>query len=299
MFVLAHISDIHLNYPPYLYELSLKRIIGLANWHFNRKKYLSHEVVKLLINDISSHNADHIAITGDLVNMTSKREVYAAKNWLKSIGNPNDISIVFGNHDAYVSGSKEKSLRAWKKYIAGDTTCTRGKIFPYMRVRNNVALIGCSTVVNTPPFISNGYFGQKQADDTSQLLCKAKQDGLFRIIMMHHPPVLDESSIYNRMFGIKRFQDVIAKEGVELILHGHTHLNSLHWMTSQETVAPVVGVASASQKKATRKPMASYNLFYIAKNYNNWTLRGERYTLSPDATHIKKECSNIFHNNHG
>ncbi|RPD37775.1 metallophosphoesterase [Candidatus Liberibacter solanacearum] len=288
MFVLAHISDIHISCPLSFSELSLKRIIGLANWHFSRKKYFSHTMVDLLVNDISSHNINHLAITGDIVNMTTNREISEAIHWLKNIVNPHDISIVLGNHDAYTNSSKKKSLRAWSDYIAGDTPPIEKKQFPYLRVRNNIALIGCSTAIATPPFSANGYFGQEQDHDTSKFLRKAKKEGLFRVIMMHHPPFLDTSTIYNRMFGIKRFKNMILREGAELMLHGHTHRNSLHWIDCAKKLIPVVGIAAACHKKN-----ASYNLFYIEKKHDRWTLRGKRYTLS-DSNGVQKNCSNIF-----
>ncbi|MBA5723677.1 metallophosphoesterase [Candidatus Liberibacter sp.] len=296
MFILAHMSDIHLSCPPTITELSIKRLVGLANWHFNRKKHFSQTAVDLLVNDISTRNIDHLSITGDIVNLANNREVSAATHWLESIGNPHDISIIPGNHDAYASGSQMKSLHAWRNYITSDIPCTEKKLFPYLRIRNNIALIGCSTAIMTPPFTANGYFGPKQAEDTAKILRKANKDGIFRVVMMHHPPVLNTTSIYNRMFGIQRFKDMILCEGAELILHGHTHLNSLHWIQSPGGRTPVVGIASASHRIKTKKPQASYNLFYIARHGDYWNLRGARYTLSPDSTHVHEECSNIFPN---
>ncbi|MEG8099217.1 metallophosphoesterase [Candidatus Liberibacter brunswickensis] len=297
MFVLAHISDIHLSYPPTFSELSPKRLVGLANWHFNRKRYFSNSTAIMLINDILLHKVDHISITGDIVNFTCKREISAATHWLKSIGKPHDISIVPGNHDVYVIGSQERSLSEWKNYITSDSCLSdskKKKLFPYLRIRDNIALIGCSTAIATPPFTANGYFGQEQADDTSKLLRKAKKEGLFRVIMMHHPPILGTISVCNRMFGIKRFKKMIWDEGAELILHGHTHLNSLYWMNSYKKLIPVVGIASASQKINTDKPQASYNLFYIEKKHECWKIIRERYTISPDYLSIQKKCSDIF-----
>ncbi|MBL0848902.1 MAG: metallophosphoesterase [Candidatus Liberibacter ctenarytainae] len=294
MFVLAHISDLHLSYPSSFSELSFKRLVGLANWHLNRKKYFSHKVLDLLINDILSRDVDHLSITGDIVNLANKREISAATHWLKSIGKSIDISIVLGNHDTYVCGSKTKSTHAWRDYIIGDSSAIGKPVFPYLRVRKNIAFIGCCTAIATPLFSANGCFGEKQAYETAKLLRQASKDGLFRVIMLHHPPIANITSIYNRMFGIKRFQDMILHEGAELILHGHTHTNSLHWIQGMKKLTPVVGIASASQTINTKKPQASYNLFYIEKPYNDWELRAERYTLSPDSNHIQKECTNIF-----
>ncbi|AHA28357.1 metallophosphoesterase family protein [Candidatus Liberibacter americanus] len=298
MFILAHISDLHLTAPLYLYELSPKRIIGLLNWKFNRQKYFANKIADLLINDIALRNTDHLVITGDLVNLSGKREIDKSTSLLKRAGNPDSISIVPGNHDKYAKSAQKYSLNAWKNYIVGDKPYIKERLFPYMRVRDNIALIGCSTSILTPPFIANGYFGKKQAEDTSLLLRQAKKDDLFRIIMMHHPPVLDKTSLHNRLFGIKRFQDMINREGAELILHGHTHINSVQWLPNPKNITPVVGVSSACQAIKSKKQQASYNLFYIEKHENNWRLKGERYTLLPDATGMQEKGYNIFHDDY-
>ena len=55
-----------------------------------------------LVADLKARTPDHIAVTGDLVNLSLPSEFVAARAWLDALGNPRDVSVVPGNHDAYV-----------------------------------------------------------------------------------------------------------------------------------------------------------------------------------------------------
>ena len=41
------------------------------------------------------------------------KEIDAARIWLEALGTPHDVSVVPGNHDAYVPGALDKVLGAW------------------------------------------------------------------------------------------------------------------------------------------------------------------------------------------
>ena len=290
MFKLAHISDVHLGPLPELSlrELASKRITGFVNWHRNRSRHLFTGTLDTLLADIEKKDPDHLAMTGDLVNLASSLEIKAVTEWLEDAGKPENISVVPGNHDAYVPGAYEKTTRAWYPYMRGDDAPAhwhdRHHCFPYMRVRGPVALIGCSTAVATPPFAASGYFGQRQARATVNLLRQAGEAGLFRIVMIHHPPIRGATSMHKRMIGIRRFAATISSGGAELVIHGHTHLNTVYWLKGPEAPVPVVGIASASQAPDGHKPPAAYNLFTVVGEPGNWHLTRERYALNSDAT---------------
>lgn len=292
MFKLAHISDVHLGPLPdlSLRELASKRITGFVNWHRNRVRHLFPGTLDCLMQDIEVRNPDHLAITGDLVNLASSLEIEAVTEWLADAGDPNEISVVPGNHDAYVPGAYEKITHAWYPFMRGDDGPSgwmkKHASFPYMRVRGRVALIGCSTAVATPPFAASGYFGPRQARATVNLLRQAGEAGLFRIVMIHHPPIRGATSMHKRMIGIRRFAATISAGGAELVLHGHTHLNTLHWLKGHTGPVPVVGIASASQGPGGSKPVAAYNLFSVDGEPGDWRLTRERYAINPDATGV-------------
>jgi 3',5'-cyclic AMP phosphodiesterase CpdA len=288
MFRLAHISDVHLGPLPALtfLELFSKRITGFVNWHRNRRRHLFTNTLDIVLEDIERRDPDHLAITGDLVNLASSLEIAAVRKWLPEAGTPEHVSVVPGNHDAYVRGAYEKSTRAWYPYMRGDAAPAEWQedmhVFPYLRVRDQVAIIGCSTAVATPPFSASGYFGSRQARETVNMLRAAGEAGLFRVVLIHHPPIRGATSFHKRMIGIRRFAATVSTGGADLVLHGHTHLNTVHWLPGHMKQIPVVGIASASQGPGGHKPPAGYNLFSISGAPGNWNVMRERFALTPD-----------------
>ena len=80
-YTLAHLSDPHL--PPLpkprLIELAGKRALGYVNWTRNRHKYQRREVLDALVTDVRAQAPDHIAVTGDLVNLALEAEFAPAR----------------------------------------------------------------------------------------------------------------------------------------------------------------------------------------------------------------------------
>jgi 3',5'-cyclic AMP phosphodiesterase CpdA len=288
MFRLAHISDPHIGPLPRIkfHELASKRITGFVNWQRNRRKQLFGNTLELLIEDIERLKPDHLALTGDIINLAADLEVEASKLWLESFADPRNVSVVPGNHDAYVPGALMHVLNAWRPYMIGDNHHpaweTADQIFPYLRVRDNVALIGVSTATASPPFMASGYFGRSQARRLANLLQETGERGLFRVIMIHHPPIRGATPNYKRMIGIRRFAAALSLGGAELVLHGHTHLNTLFWLDGRDGRVPVMGISSASQGHGGHKPAAGYNLFHIDGERGDWRLLRERFALARD-----------------
>ena len=109
-FTLAHLSDPHL--PPLpkprLIELAGKRALGYVNWTRNRHKYQRREVLDTLVADIKAQAPDHIAVTGDLVNLALEAEFAPARAWLDGVGPPDRVTTIPGNHDAYVRATSHR-----------------------------------------------------------------------------------------------------------------------------------------------------------------------------------------------
>ena len=118
MFVLAHLSDPHLGpLPrPRLAELASKRLLGFVNWHLRRHACHRPDVLDALIADVSAAAPDHIAITGDLINIALEEEFGPARAWLDRVGAPDRVSFVPGNHDIYVRATYNETsvTMAWR-----------------------------------------------------------------------------------------------------------------------------------------------------------------------------------------
>jgi 3',5'-cyclic AMP phosphodiesterase CpdA len=284
MFRLAHLSDVHLGpLPDVAYrDLVSKRITGYVNWHRNRRQFLHDNVIDAIVSDMKAAGPDHIAVTGDLVNLALDIEIDMARQWLELLGDPHGISVVPGNHDAYVPGAFDKVCRAWGGWMTSDsaTPPQDREAFPYLRIRENVALIGVTSARATAPFMATGFFREGQRRRLARLLDETGKRGLFRVIMIHHPPVRAAVPQHKRLFGIGRFQRTVLSDGAELVLHGHSHVPSLYTIAGKDGPVPVVGVAAAGQAVGGSKPAAQYNLLDISGEKGNWALRLTRRGLT-------------------
>ncbi|MCO4315787.1 metallophosphoesterase [Phyllobacterium sp. 21LDTY02-6] len=278
MFRLAHISDIHLSPLPSLTlrELISKRITGYINWRSNRREAMAGGALDMVIADLKANAPDHIAVTGDLVNLALDEELETARAWLKTLGDPDDVSVVPGNHDAYVPGALKKTRLFWEAWMRGDRqSAEKSPVeFPYLRVRGDVALIGVSSARATAPFMATGDIRSKQAQKLGEILAETGRRGLFRVVMIHHPPVRGAAPSHKRLLGIGLFQRTVREHGAELVLHGHTHLSTIYQIGGPDWSIPVVCVPSASQGFASsHKPAGAFNLFSIARTNAGWTCR--------------------------
>ena len=298
MFRLAHLSDIHLGpLPEIAYrDLVSKRITGYINWRRNRSGDLHEGVIDRIVADLKRHAPDHIAVTGDLMNLALTGEVELSRLWLEALGAPADVSVVPGNHDAYVRGALAKACAAWSPFMAGDGAAgpMRPGGFPYLRVRGSVALVGVSSARATAPFMASGFFGEGQARRLGLLLDQARANGLFRVVMIHHPPVRGATAAHKRLFGIGRFQETMRRHGAELVLHGHTHLPTTYRIDGRDGEIPVIGVAAAGQAPRGRKPAGQYNLFTISGEPRAWRIALVRRGISDVNANVHDIATETF-----
>lgn len=278
MIKLAHISDVHLGPLPGIKptELMSKRITGYLNWKFNRAHHMHSDTLERLVAHLKVSNPDFCAITGDMMNLSTKKEVAHVAQWLENFMPPEQACVVPGNHDAYVPGVLEQAKQSWKAYMSGQSA--EGETFPYVRTVGEVAIIGCSSAVATPPFFSNGRIDDAQNDRLADILKQTGQQGLFRVVLIHHPPV----DIYARSFmrglrGASGFRNAIRHSGAELVLHGHLHTSMINAIEGLSGEVPVIGVASASANAGKGEQPARYNLFSIERLRNNWSCTMTEY----------------------
>ena len=285
MFRLAHLSDIHLGpLPPLAWHQFLsKRLTGYLNWHYGRAKSMETDTLGALVADLRARHPDHIAVTGDLTNLGLPLEIANAARWLDTLGSPSDVSVVPGNHDAYLRGTVGQATKAWAAWMAGERIGHAP--YPFLRRTGPLALIGCSSAVAMPLFVAAGAFGRNQAERLTALLLKAKNEGLFRVVMIHHPPVRGATGARKRLYGIERFRRALKEGGgADLVLHGHTHLPTRVMLNTAHDAVPVIGVAAAGQAPGGHKPPARYSLFEIERDGAGWHVTQIERGVTADST---------------
>jgi 3',5'-cyclic AMP phosphodiesterase CpdA len=268
-FTLAHLSDPHL--PPLpaarLRDLAGKRALGYLNWTRNRHKYHRRDVLDALVADLREQRPDHIAVTGDLVNLALDAEFAPAQAWLRSVGTPFEVTVIPGNHDAYVRATRHRFAATFGDYLRDDAE-GEAATFPFVRRRGPIALIGVSSAVPTLPLMATGKLGRAQLHALDRLLAQLSAERAFRVLLVHHP--LKSDSRVKRLTDSTALRALLRRHGVELILHGHDHIHSTMWFDGPGGKIPSVGVPSASALAHRHYPAAAYNLFSIAREGDAW-----------------------------
>ena len=276
-FSFAHLSDLHLTSLDNIKipQLLSKRILGYFSWLHKRRIVHRREIIESLLEDLRDTRPDHIAVTGDLTHLGLPMEYAEVEQWLPSLGTPEHVTVIPGNHDAYAGKDWTSSCASWGPYLESDTELdipmTAG-FFPSLRTRGQVALIGLSSAIPTLPLLATGTLGQKQLAGLDTLLEKTGREGLFRVIMIHHPPVPGLIKWRKRLTDDKMFAAVLARHGAELVLHGHAHIPTLSELQTPAGCIPVVGAPSASELSPWTGRCAKYNIYRINRMGKSWEL---------------------------
>lgn len=298
MIAIAHLSDPHLGPlpPARAHQLVGKRLFGYLNW-YRRQGVHRPEALDAILADLRDQGADHIAVTGDLVNLALPSEFTHALTWLRGLGAPKDVSVIPGNHDAYVPLWRSEGFRLWGEYMRSNAAgapylAESAARFPYVRVLGDVALIGTSTARPTAPFIAAGRLGRAQLARLEQTLAALGAAGLTRVLLIHHPPLPGMANWRRGLHDARALQQVLARYGAELILHGHEHRFTLTWFDGPGGAIPIVGAPSASAAvSATKagprgKPPGAYHLYRIAHEGGACVIEMTRRGLIDDGARV-------------
>jgi 3',5'-cyclic AMP phosphodiesterase CpdA len=267
--IIAHLTDPHLLLGrPSLGAALGKRGLAYANWLRQRQHLHRAEIAARIVSDLQSVEPDFIAMTGDLVNFSLDAEFAAGADWLARLGPPARVGVVPGNHEALVAGFEERLLRHWGPYVSGDDGRPG---FPWLRRRDGVALIGVSSAVATPPFFASGRVGEAQLARLSDILAETGRQGLCRVVFVHHPP----TPITRRRKGLRdraALAAVLARQGAELVLHGHTHRADLSWIEGGARRIPVLGAPACGMLPGAGRDGGAWFRIGIARTGEGWRL---------------------------
>jgi 3',5'-cyclic AMP phosphodiesterase CpdA len=264
MIRLVHLSDLHAT-PVRLHrpaDFAGKRLLGWLSWRARRGKIHRAEVLEALLRDLSSVAADHVVVTGDLTNVACEPEFEQARAWLERLGPAQRVSIVPGNHDAYVAIARGRSWDRWSAYLDSDEGAAPGG-FPTLRVRGSLALVGVCSARPTPPLLATGGLGAEQLERLDELLGDLADSPLCRVVLIHHPIIDGATSRRRALTDAAELRDVLARSGADLVLHGHGHRTMFGDVPGPHGSIPVVGVRSSSDIGRKPHKRAQYHLYEI------------------------------------
>jgi 3',5'-cyclic AMP phosphodiesterase CpdA len=160
----------------------------------------------------------------------------------------------------------ERGVAHWSEYVESDAAVHEAPPpgeFPTLRVRGPLAVVGLCSALPTPLFHAVGRVGATQLARLGPLLERLGRAGLFRLVLIHHPP---ESGVVSRRRELRdapQLRDVLARAGAELVLHGHTHRARVGSLPGPDGSIPVVGARSASDVGLRPGRRAQYHLYEL------------------------------------
>ncbi len=299
MFTLAHLSDPHLGQMPVptVSELLGKRCLGYLSWTFRRRPIHDGPVLPALTDDLRRQRPDHIAVTGDITNISLPREFARAARWLGALGDPAAVTAIPGNHDAYVPVSWAESWALWQANMTGvgngldgaETPVRSAGDFPFVRLRGPVALVGVSTARPMPLHSAAGMIGEEQLAALSDRLAALDGRGLFRVVLIHHPPLPGKASRRKQLLDAALFRATIARVGCEMVLFGHSHVSAVEKLATPSGHAPAISVPSASARPHPGKDHARYHLYRIERDGADWRVQVEVRGVTRDLDRFATE----------
>jgi Icc protein len=266
---IAHLSDLHLLEPEHAARQGVARrrlaylTLGRPNDAVERRR----RAVEVLAAARRS-GADHVVITGDLtedgipVQFDILAEVLA-----ESRLPPSQVTLIAGNHDAYVDGSAfERALRGPLSAYAA--TSTPG--VPV--VLRDATILPVCTAFAQPYTRSAGAIDGQELEAAAKLCEQSRALGRALVLAMHHPP--------HRRFPVMQWIDgLVQYAALGALLERHDHVHVLHGHT-HATADRAVRPGATPRIFSTESVIDSHAplRFYHARHGRLWPA-----ALAPDA----------------
>jgi 3',5'-cyclic AMP phosphodiesterase CpdA len=216
---IAHITDIHVQAPPRLSEMTGKRLLGTANLYLlGRKSKFSLAAQEAAVASVVAAEPDVVVFTGDLTAQALDAEFSAARELLDPILSRFPAVMIPGNHDTYVReatpGDRMRDL--FGQWMGAGT--------PALIEHDDVAFVTLETCRCHP--LSSGVTPPEQLADAARLIAEAGDK--FTFLCIHYPLVGRRGEPYGpatrALSNGEAVREWVAQTaGIDAIVHGHEH----------------------------------------------------------------------------
>jgi 3',5'-cyclic AMP phosphodiesterase CpdA len=267
MFRLAHVTDPHFRSfsGAQWGDFLGKRALGALNVALVRRRKHRMALLERLREDLRGRAVDHLALTGDLSNVSLESEWLEARRWLQAYGAPPEaVTVIPGNHDTYVpevvrAGTFERVFGAFQ---TADLRAADAP-YPFVRLRGEVALVAVNSCVPTGDLGAWGEIGRPQLESLEAQLADPQARARTRVVLIHHPPVLHRPPEHRNLRDREALRALLRRTGADLVLHGHDHRDERATLEGPSGVPiPVVGAGSASYEGRPDR-RSRYNVYEI------------------------------------
>lgn len=242
--LIAHIADLHLN---------------------SDIRESNYEVLDRILQYLKIKDVDHIVITGDISEHSNVNDYRILNQLFDSYGltSSDKLTIILGNHDIFGGLKKVEDVFTFPEHCKnvdylskvktffdeffysyeGVFRINKNDYFPFAKKLGNILLIGINSIIpyslTRNPLASNGEVDMEQRRKVEELIKKYGEECKFKVVLIHHHfnKILLNSnhivkSIWNKLekqtlklWNKKDLLKFFEKSGIDLVLHGHYHLN--------------------------------------------------------------------------
>lgn len=271
---IAHISDLHVLAPAGV-ELRRvlfdKRVTGYANLLLKRGRVYRRDYLLSVIEAV--RQADQVVVTGDITNLSLEGEYEAARALLDDLARSVEVTVVPGNHDIYlpVVLRERRFPHHFKAFFQSDlpelALDLAAGSFPSVKLRGPAAIIGLSSAVPRPPFVSAGFIGQAQLDALARVLEHPEVKRRTPVVLVHHDPIDDRFHLEQLRSGLvdaPRLRNTLSPLTRGLVLFGHLHHRRHDRLTTSAGALDVVCATASALDHPSPQVRAGYNLYELA-----------------------------------
>jgi len=257
MFRFAHISDLHVLSPggvEWRAILFNKRIAGYLNLVSRRGRVHRRAYLDAVLGAVTG-DVDHLVVTGDITNLALESEFVAARSLLDEVARRVEVSVVPGNHDIYLPSlaRRQRFQHHFGHFLRSDLPELSVELpagrFPCVKLRGGVAIIGLSSAVPRPPFVSAGFLGREQLAALESVLAHPEVTRRTPVVLVHHPPVdhrLRLAQVHDGLVDAAALRRSLGALARGLVLFGHLHRRIRCQLPTTRGAVPVVGASGAA-----------------------------------------------------
>ena len=229
-------------------------VFHVSDLHFGRPAV--PEQIEAIESIIQRDKFDVVAVSGDLSQRARSGEFQRAAVFLRDAQKVSKTIVVPGNHDVawwhapFGIGRPQKLYENYSKFISSDlepVLRVPGATFVGINTSQGVTLRTLTWNLRDISII--GDIRREQFKRAEAAFSKAPA-GDARVILMHHNPVKGELSQRHGLKRTTKILGVFAKMGVDLVLCGHDHQESVHYIehTKKGTVISTAGTVSSRSR---------------------------------------------------
>lgn len=271
---IAHVSDLHVLSPARVAlrrVLFNKRVTGYANLLLKRARVYRRDYLLSVLTQAAAA-ADHVVVTGDITNLSLEEEYEEATRLLHDLARTTEVTVVPGNHDIYLPAvfHERRFPHHFAPFFQSDLPglaldLPAGR-FPSVKLRGSVAIVGLSSAVPRPPFVSAGYVGREQLAQLERILEHPEVARRTAVVLIHHSPFDSRFRVEQLRGGLvdaRALRRTLLPLARGLVLYGHLHVRRHARLATTAGALDVVCATAAAVDHPDPRIRAGFNLYEI------------------------------------